>query len=508
MSARFVSVSEAVAAIPDGATVATDGFSLMGVAESVFAGIASSFRAHGRPRDLTLVHASGQSNRVAGFEHFAIEGLARRIVGSHWGLMPRISAFLGQNAAEAVCLPQGQVAALYRAIAAGRPGIVTKVGLGTFIDPAFGGGKINDVARDRAPDYVERVQFDGEDFLFYKAFPIDVGIIRATAVDDLGNCDQEEEAVFLDALAIAQAAHNSGGIVICQAKRRVPAGTLRPKDVRVPACLVDLVVLTPDPEREHRQTDGAAFDPRYVTAGAVPGPSSALPETNSPRHAIGQRAVRFLRSGDVLNIGTGIPGDTIGQALAEANLLDAMTITVESGTYGGVPAGGVDFGIAAGPAAIIPHASQFDFYDGGGLDATFMGVGQVDQFGNVNVSLLGGRVIGCGGFVDITQSAKRIYFCFEFGGRHKKFVESVDHLTFSASEAIRRGQTVYYITERAVFQLCADGLRLTEVAEGVDPRRDVIEQLPFPVSVPATVPVGRPHSAVATQGAGTAITER
>lgn len=483
MAVRFVDVAGAVAAIPDGATVATDGFSLMGVAEAVFAGIEASYLASGHPRDLTLVHASGQSNGLVGFEHFAVDGLIRRVVGSHWGLMPKMSAFLGQDRAEAVCLPQGQISALYRAIAAQRPGIVTKIGLGTFVDPLLGGGKINRAAQRAAPDYVHRLTIGGEDFLLYDSFPIHVGVIRATTVDGAGNCTQEEEAVTLGALPLAQAVHNSGGIVICQAKRQAPTGSLEPKQVVVPGCLVDLVVIAPEPERQHRQTDSSAFDSRYLMPAAET-PAVVLSGSEDPtRLAIGRSAARFVRPGDVINIGTGIPGDTVGHALAEAGMLDAITLTVESGTYGGIPAGGADFGVAVGPYAIISHASQFDFYDGGGLDATFMGVGQVDRLGNVNVSLLGPRVIGCGGFVDITQSAKRVYFCFTFDSRHSKFVESVDHLTFSAREALLRRQEVYYVTERAVFQLRPDGLGLIEVAPGFDARSDVVDRLPFPVEM-------------------------
>jgi len=491
MTPRFVDVTEAVAAIADGATVATDGFSMMGVAEAVFAGVAEAFRRAGHPRDLTLVHASGQSDRIGGLEHFAVEGLLRRVVGSHWGLMPRMSAFLHRGGAEAVCLPQGQISTLYRAIAAGRPGNLSKIGLGTFVDPRLGGGKVNDPGRTTAPDYVTLTTVGIEEYLLYHAFPIDVAIIRATTVDDHGNCTQEEEAVTLDALAIAQAAHNSGGIVICQAKNRVPAGSLSPKAVAVPGCLVDLVVMSSDPEREHRQTHSAAFDPRYVS------PSGAVPITKMPadraRAAIGRRAIRFLRPGDIVNLGTGIPGDTVGPALAEARLIDSVTLTVESGVYQGTPAGGVDFGIASGPSAIIGHPAQFDFYDGGGLDATFMGAGQVDRLGNVNVSLLGPRVIGCGGFIDIVQSTRRVYFCFTFEGRNAKFVNSVDHLTFSAEQALRTGQEVHYITERAVFRLERDGLLLIEIAPGVDVQRDILALIPFPVRVADPLGVGTSH---------------
>ena len=476
---RVASVQEAVAAIPDGATVAVDGFTLMGVAEALYEGIEDIFRETGHPRDLVIVHAAGQSNRKIGFEHFAVEGLAKRIVGSHWGLMPRMSAFLGQGLAEAVCLPQGQLSSLYRAIAAGRPGNLTRIGLGTFVDPRIESGKVNQPARDHAPDYVSIQIIDGQEFMLYRSFKIDVGIFRASAVDQDGNCSMDEEAVMLDGLAIAQAAHNSGGLVICQAKKLVARGAIAPRQVIVPGALVDLVVQAPDPERQHRQTDGTFFDERYVSASK----GAELPRAEfSTRLAIGRRAIRFLRHGDVVNIGTGIPGDSVGPALAEAGLSDKITLTVESGVYGGVPAGRVDFGITAHPTAIIPHANQFDFYNGGGLDATFMGAGQVDRDGNVNVSRLGGRIIGAGGFIDITQSARLVCFCFTLEGSHEKFVDRVDQLTFSAEQARRNNQQVLYVTERAVFRLEPDGLALIEIAPGLGVK-DVLGQVPFPVKV-------------------------
>ena len=482
MRPRWVGVEEAVAAIADGATVATDGFTMMGVAEAVLAGIESSFRLCGHPRDLVVVHAAGQSNRRDGFEHLAVEGLVKRVVGPHWGLMPRMSGFLGRGLAEAICLPQGQISNLYRAIAAGRPGNLTRIGLGTFVDPRREGGKVNEPAKRSAPDHVELVDMGGEEWLLYKSFPIDVGIFRATLVDEDGNCSQEEEAATIDALAIAQAARNSGGLVICQTKRRGPRGSIRPKDVVVPGCLVDLVVTASDPALQHRQTDASEFDPIYVSASSSAITGLPKPEPG-PRFFIGRRAVRFLRAGDVVNIGTGIPGDTVGPALEESGLLDSVVLTVESGVYGGVPAGGVDFGIAALPSAIIAHPSQFDFYTGGGLDATFMGAGQVDRHGNVNVSRLGGRVIGCGGFIDITQSARRVYFLFTLEGTHPKFVREVDQMSFSAEQARRNSQEVWYISERAVLRLGPGGLELVEVAPHLDVRRDVLDLAPFEIGV-------------------------
>lgn len=493
MKPRFVAFTDAVQRIPDGATVASDGFTMMGVAEGLLRAIGTSFAETGHPRDLVFVHAAGHSNRLEGIEHLAVDGLVRRVVGSHWGLAPRMAAFLGESRAEAVCLPQGQIAQLYRAIAGGRPGNLTQIGLGTFVDPRLQGGKVNDRARERAPDYVRLLELDGQEQLLYTAFPVDVAIIRASAVDDLGNCSQEEEAVALDALAVAQSAHNSGGIVICQAKRLVPVGSIPPRQVAVPGSLVDYVVPVIDIDRDHRQTDRAVFDPRYVSApgsaargagqpngSAVHGRDAAAVDVR--RRAIGRRAIRYLAEGEVINLGTGIPGDTVGPALHEAGIADRVVVTIESGVQGGMPLGGTDFGIAAWPTAILPHAAQFDFYRGG-LDTTFMGAGQVDGKGNVNVSHLGGRIIGCGGFIDITQSARRVIFCFTLGGRHPKLVRQVDQLTFSGDEARRRGQEVVYVTDRGVFELDEGGLCLVEVAPGVDVQRDVLDLSPFPVRV-------------------------
>ena len=483
---RFVSLEEAVAAIPDGATVALDGFTMMGVAEAIEEEIESAFLASGRPRDLVLVHSAGQSNRVQGFEHFAHAGLASRVVGSHWGLMPRMSSFLAADHCQAVCLPQGQISHLYRAIAGGRPGNLSRIGLGTFVDPRIEGGKINRAAREKSPDYVQLLSVNGEDHILYRSFPINVGVIRATSVDESGNASQEEEAVTLDALGIAQAARNSGGLVICQAKRRVPKGSIQPKDVTVPGALIDLIVVAPEPDRQHRQTDRVAFDPIYTSPSRAASNRRLPPVPFSNRLVIGRRAIRFLHRGDIVNIGTGIPGDTVGPALDEGGLLDQVTLTVESGVYGGIPAGGVDFGIAAFPDAIIPHPAQFDFYNGGGLDATFMGAGEIDRFGNVNVSRLGDRVIGCGGFIDITQTAKRVIFCFSMEGRHPKFVPEVSHLTFSGKQALKNGQQVVYVSEQAVFQLNADGLHLIEVAPGIDPAA-IASAIPFAVKVEASL---------------------
>jgi propionate CoA-transferase len=461
---EFLPAAEAVRRVPDGATIATDGFTMMGVAEELLSELEARYRATGAPGNLVVIHAAGQSDRIGGFEHFAVDGMVRRVVGSHWGLMPRMSRFLGESRAECVCLPQGQITAMFRATAAGRPGHLTKIGLGTFADPLLLGGKVNEAARAHSPDYVERLRVGDADWLLYRSVPIDVAIIRATQVDEAGNCSQDEEAVWLDTLAIAQAARASGGIVLCQAKKVVPAGSIPPRQVTVPGNLVDIVSPVSDAARSHRQTHGAVFDPAYL--GGSGGQARAAATTPySSRLAVARRAIRFLRKGDVVNLGTGIPGDAVGPALAEIGQQAEVLLTLESGVYGGVPAGGVDFGIAQAPSAIIPQSAQFDFYNGGGLDAALMGLGQVDAAGNVNVSALGGKRIGCGGFIDITQSARRVYFLFLFGGRHPKFVSRLDEVSFSADQATADGREVAYVSDRAVFSLTRYGLRLEEIGD-------------------------------------------
>ncbi len=503
MSPKFTTADDAVRQIADGATVINDGFTMMGVAEEVLAALEQRFRTTGSPANLTVVHAGGQSNRIAGFEHFAVEGMVKRVVGSHWGLMPKMSAFLGESRAECICLPQGQITQMFRASAARRPGHLSNVGLGTFVDPRLHGGKVNASAQRSAPDYVELLTVAGQEVLFYRSLQVDVAIFRATEVDEDGNCTQGEEAVFLDTLSIAQAAHNSGGLVICQAKRIVPRGSIPPRNVIVPGVLVDIVVPVSDAERFHRQTDSAVLD-RALTgcradrliASDSPSETSAQASASDPSHqspranddsfkkrmAVGRRAVKYLSPGDVINLGTGIPGDTIGRALEEVGLAEDVVLSVESGVYGGTPAGGTDFGVAAWPSAIIPQAAQFDFYNGGGLDATFMGLGQVDRHGNVNVSALGGLRIGCGGFIDITQTAKSVYFCFIFDGKFPKFVDEVDELTFSAKQALARNQEVRYLSDRAVFALSSDGLVLEEHAADSDVDQ-LLATIPFRVRI-------------------------
>ena len=500
-AARVVGADEAVAAIPAGATVAVGGFVGAGHPEALTAALERRFLATGAPRDLTLVYAAGQGDRGSrGLNHLAHRGLLRRVIGGHWNLAPRLGQLALAGEIEAYNLPQGVISVLLREIAAGRPGVFTRVGLETFVDPRHGGGRLN--ARTTEP-LVERVEIDGAMMLRYRSFPVNVALIRATAADRRGNLSFEREGLVGEVLPITQAAHNRGGIVIAQVERLVD-GVADPKAVRVPGLLVDLVVVAD--AAEHAQTFGTPFDADFVTSGgAWPAPE---PVRAAERRVIGARALREIRAGDVVNLGIGLP-EAVAALAAERGRLGEFTLTVESGPTGGLPAGGLSFGCSRRPEAIIDQPAQFDFYDGGGLDVAVLGAAEVGEDGSVNVSLLGDRFAGAGGFINIAHSARRLVFCCPFradglaveteGGRLRitrdgaiaKFVRRVKQVCFHGPSAAARGQQVLYVTERAVFTLGADGLRLTEVAPGIDPARDLWPGMEFgplpgsPVPMPA-----------------------
>ncbi len=490
---KLCTADEAVALIEDGATVAVSGFVGAAHPEALTAAIERRFLNGGQPRDLGLVYGAGQGDgKSRGLNHLAYEGLVRRVVGGHWGLCPGLGRLALDGRIEAYNFPQGVICQLLRDIAAGRPGCLTHVGLGTFIDPANDGGRLN----NRTPaGAVERVELDGRTWLLFKSFPIHVGLIRATAADPRGNLVMENEAVIGEVLPIAQAARNHGGLVIAQVRelRNEPAP---PHLVRVPGALVDRIVVAA--EGEHDQTFGESFNPAYCSANGDAG-SDILTEPLpfGVRRIIGSRACDELQPGNVVNLGIGIP-EAIARIAAERGLLNSVTLTVESGPIGGMPAGGLSFGAAVHPDAIVDQPSQFDWYDGGGLDFAALGAAQVDAQGNVNVSKFGSRLAGVGGFVNITQNARRLVFCtpltadgldvaWQNGrlqivseGRIPKFVDRVEHLSFSADQARQRGQHVLYITERAVFELAPEGgLRLIETAPGITPEESILPHMAF-----------------------------
>ena len=472
--------------------------------ESLIYALEDRFLNDGNPCDLTIIYAAGQGDgKGRGISHLAHEGLVCRMIGGHWGLAPQIGRLVLDDKIEAYNFPQGVICQLFRDIAAGRPGCITHVGLDTFIDPVHQGGRAN---QRTVGNLVERVELGGKTWLWYKSLPIHIGLIRATAADPHGNLVMYEEGLLGETLPIAQAVHNSGGKVIAQVSRLMDEPA-RPQDVRVPGIIVDRIVVA-EPHH-HPQTFGAAeFNPALTLPRPLNGPDSSccLTPTNieplpaGPRRIIAARACDELPDGAIANLGIGIP-EGVSNIAAEQGLLENFSLTLESGLIGGTPVGGLSFGVSVHPEAIIDQTSQFDFYDGGGLDYAALGAAQIDRHGNVNVSRFGLRIAGVGGFVNITQTARRLVFCSTFTagslevavedtpegkalkiikeGLYSKFVDEVEQLSFSGQRSRRIGQEVIYVTERAVFRLIDEGLELIEIAPGIDLQTQVLDLLPF-----------------------------
>jgi propionate CoA-transferase len=496
---KVIKVEDVVALIKDGATVGASALTLAGWPEEVAIAIENRFLETSHPAGLTLVHAAGIGDWGGkGTQHFGHPGMVKRWIGAHTGAAADLAKMVIDGVCEGYCLPQGVICQLWREIAAKRPGVLTKIGLGTFVDPRLEGGKMNKATTE---EMVQVVQLQGEEWLLYPTFPVDVAIIRGTTADEFGNLTVDDEGALLECLPLAQATKNSGGIVIAQVEYVAQTGSLHPKKVRVPGVLVDyIVVATPE---DHWQSAGTRFNPAF--SGDIRVSLEGLPEMPlDERLIIARRAAMELQPGSIVNLGIGVPEGVAAVAGMEG-VSDMMTLTTEIGAIGGIPASGKNFGMSYNTQAFVEQQAQFDWYDGGGLDQAFLGAAEVDPHGNVNVSKFKGRCVGCGGFINITQNAKKVVYCGTFTagglkiavedgkliikqeGKGKKYVQNVEQVTFSGAYATSTKQPVLFITERAVFELQDGVVTLTEVAPGINCEKDILAQMNFTPRISPTL---------------------
>jgi propionate CoA-transferase len=504
MKDKTIKADEAIALIRDNDVVTTTGFVQSCIPEALHAALEKRFVDTGAPRDLTLIMCAGAGDsKGLGTGRLHHPGLLKRVIAANFGRMPKVAEAAQENKICGYNLPQGVISQLYRACAAGQPGLFSKVGLHTYVDPRLDGGKVNDVTQE---DIVKLVEVEGEEWLFYKATKIDVAFIRATSADPSGNLSMEKEALTLDSLAQAMAAYNNDGLVIAQVERIVEQGSLKPKDVKVPGILVDCVVVA-DPPEMHRMNYGKMYDP--ALSGEIRIPVEGMPKMPlDARKIIARRAAFELPPNGAVNLGVGVP-DGVAAIANEEKVTPYITLTTEAGAVGGVLAGGSSFGSSANAHAVIDQNTMFDFYDGGGLDLTCLGMAECDEQGNVNTSRFGGRLNGCGGFINISQNSRAVVFAgtltagglkvaIEDGnlkivqeGRAKKFVKQVEQITFSGAFAQERHQPVLYVTERCVFQLTPGGLELIEVARGIDIEEDILPNMDFKPIIDNPIPMDR-----------------
>ncbi|MGL5427590.1 MAG: acyl CoA:acetate/3-ketoacid CoA transferase, partial [Cetobacterium sp.] len=469
---KFITAKEVAKKIQDNSIVATGGFVGIGVAEEILMEMEHNFLENKTPNNLTLIYAAGQGDgKTRGLNHLAYEGMLNKVIGGHWGLSPKLGALALENKIEGYNLPQGVISHMFRDMASGKKGTISKIGIGTFVDPNLEGGKINNTTAD---DIVKEIFIENERHLYFKApKKIDFAILRGTLSDEDGNISLEKEALTLEGLALAMATKNSGGKVVVQVEKKVKNGSINPKLVSIPSIFVDYVILCTD-NKHHHQTFGTDYDETFLNSNIIT-PETSQKSVLNERKIIARRCAMFLTKNDkILNYGIGMP-EGIAEVLKEGKQEHLFVPTVEPGAIGGTPAGGLNFGASVSPQAIIDQPYQFDFYDGGGLDVAFLGLAQCDSNGDINVSKFGPKIAGCGGFINISQNSKRVVFCGTFTanglkievnneqinilneGKSKKFIEKVEQITFSSITANSNNQPVFYVTERAVFKLQSNG---------------------------------------------------
>ncbi len=493
---KIRNITEALDLIRDGDCIAVTAAGMVGYPEYIVKNLEERFLETGSPKALSLYSGCGHGvpGKEIGDAHFAHPGLLKRVVCSHPDVVPKIRDMIERNEIEAYVLPQGILNQLYRCSASKQPGLLSKIGMGTYIDPRQDGGKMNEITKK---NIVRVMELDGEKWLYYESQPVTAAIIRGTTADESGNISIEKEALRLEILEVAMAAKASKGNVIVQVERVVADKTIPAKNVAIPGELVDAVVVAVNPKENHRQTDGTFYNPYMSGELRCPVAEQALrPEYLKPQDIICRRAVYELYEGAVVNVGVGV-GAGVGAVATQEGIVDKVTFTLELGAIGGTPGQGPNFGASVNPIAFVAHPSMFDFYHGGGLDITFLGAAQIDREGNVNVSRFGGRPAGQGGFIDISQTSKKIVFCTYFKakgfqglvengelhiaaqGQVPKFVDAVEQITFNGKLAAERKQEVVIVTERCVFRLTEKGIVLTEIAPGVDLQKDLLEQMGF-----------------------------
>jgi len=485
---KIVSFDTAVGYIHDNDTVLIGGSGGgHAVPEALIIALEQRFINSSKPKNITLLHPVGiGDNSNQGVGHLAHPGLVKRIVTSALVNSPAFQKKARENTVEAYTLPQGALSQLMREMAAGRPGLLSHVGLHTFVDPRHGGGRQSKCAEE---DLVELVTLAGKEWIFYKPYKVDVAFLRGTTADEDGNVTMEREAVFCEMLSMAQATKRNGGIVIVQVARLTQNGTLPAKQVKIPGMLVDLVVVDPT----QRQTYLTDYSPAYAGEIRIPeGDITPLPF--NVRKIIARRAAMELQPNAVCNLGSGI-STGISTIASEEEILSQIVLTNEQGLIGGAPSS--DAGAAVNYTALIDQPYQFDFYDGGGIDLAFLSFAQVDAAGSVNVSRFSGRIIGVGGFINISQNAKKVMFSGTFTagglkvswvdgktiihkeGEFNKFISSLEQVSYNGPFSEKRGQEALYITERAVFKRGKQGLELIEIAPGIDLDLDILAHMGF-----------------------------
>ncbi|RTR39886.1 3-oxoacid CoA-transferase [Shewanella canadensis] len=491
MKVDVLTAKQAASLIKDGDKVILGGFIGAVVPEAIEQAVGEQFLSTGHPNNLEIYFTAGQGDgKDKATNHLSHPGMVSMALGGHWGLIPRLQKMANEEQIQGYNFPQGVIAQLLRDSAAGKPGTLSHVGLGTFIDPRLGGGKINAITTQ---DRVSLMTIDDNEYLFYKRLDANVALLRGTTADENGNITMEDECLFLENLAAAQLVTNMGGTVIVQVKRVVKAGTLAPQQVRIPGIFVNAVVVAEG--EAHMQTFAEQMNPAYCGRGdgKIGKPQ---PRQLDAKKIIARRAAMELRQGAILNYGIGAP-EVIANVTDEEGITDQVIATVEPGAIGGTPAGGLSFGASAFPESVITQDQMFDFYDGGGIDQAFLGLAECDINGDLNVSKFGPKIAGCGGFINITQNAKQVFFCGTFTagklqietgdgelrivkeGQIKKLINRVGQITFAADIARKNNKPVLYITERAVFKLVTEGLELIEIAPGVDLKHDILDQMEF-----------------------------